>query len=1591
MNSKFRCTSFGRYMSIVAVCFFILPVPSKAGTSGWLSVNGGVFPDPLLACQDYWGVNTAMKALVFIKATTDPAFNECWTRPYSQVPRENHYSNTRSPCPSNQAYNFSSGACNPTAPPKTLSCSMDRSTGNPCDAGTGNKYQHEENIRGVGGMPEVAHHYNSHLNYNAGFGPGWTSAVHAHLEIHGSNVTVRRTDGRSFPLTCTAGSCTGDTDLPFQLTPDASGYTLVQRDGGTERYSNGGRIVAETDQYGKTTTYTYDSQARLNIVTDPFGHTLQFGYDPVVSTRIVSVTDSANQAMNYSYDSWWNLTRVSYPDSTAKLYHYENSSFPNHLTGISYIDSAGVTTRYATYAYDTTGKAIRTEHAQTDNGSAQKWFTLNYDSTTQTTVTDAVTQEVMTFNTNLGVKNLVSKVNQTDGKSVQQLFDLKNNLTCRKDEENRVTTYIYDSVTNQRTDMTEGQTGDCTNPAPVAGVTRTTTYEYLSSTLDLPRFIRRPSVATGQTFETEMVYGDTGHPNLPTQITQSGFTPSGASVSRSVSLGYNSYGQVTSINGPRTDVSDITTLEYYECTAGGACGQLKQVTNALGHATSYDNYDANGRLLQMTDPNGRKTIYTYDPRGRVQSVDRQTPNGASTLTQFAYTPWGEVAQVIDADSVTLNYEYDAAHDLKRITDEAGHYIAYAYDLKGNRREENIYDNAGALWHTVEQAWDLRNHLNQITRGGSNLTDLVHDAVGNLVQETDGNFHVTTHQYDALNRLFQTVNALSGTTSYGHDPNDRPQQVSAPGAIATQYQYDDLGNLLKEISPDRGTTAYTYDAAGNLKTLLTARNHLIAYHYDALNRLTFTDTPSTANDITYVYDSCPNGVGRLCSVTNNFGSVTYGYGARGYPTSHQSVAYGYTVAGRLRTLTYPSGAVVTYDRDSAGRIYQVRLTRSGVTQILAANIGYAPFGPVTALSYGNGLTFAQTLDTAYQVRTQTVPGVMALDYAQYDGVGNLMQRHDTLAGQSEAYAYDVLDRLDTASGIFGSRDYDYDPNGNRTRLAAGAVTSYIYAPNTNRQTQAAGVAVSLDLTGNLTVHGNRSYTYNALNQLTSAYIAGVQVGLYRYNGLAQRISKQANGVTTSYVYSLDGQLLAESPAGGAPREYVYLDGIPLAILEQSAPSANPPAVVATTVPAQRYLNLNYSWNGIASPTPLDWVAVYVPGSPDANYLDWSYTNGAGSGTGSLTLLDPSLIAGGTYELRLFANDGGALLAKSAPFVVDPPGPVIAVTTSPALLGTSVPVKWSGIADPTSLDWVGLYAVGSPDADYLDYAYTNGNAAGNLSFPLSAGLLTAGVNYELRLFANDSGNRLATTPPFTVVAGAGQSTAVYYVHNDHLGTPLALTDSTGSTVWRASYDPFGEVTITTQVVQNNVRYAGMYADSETGLYYSWNNYYDPKTGRWITPDKMSVAEHVQRWRARMGVPGQPPLEINPYVRVLNNPLRWIDRTGFETTAMWGGDPFYELPDSPPYTLPAPVDPNGNYRPGFDAQIPGCDKFPDINSCVSQCCEEHDRCYERYGCNASSWKGNLLGESMACQQCNAAAKSCVIQNLNNIGKDCDNDCKQ
>src|SRR6185369_7241087 len=69
----------------------------------------------------------------------------------------------------------------------------------------------------------------------------------------------------------------------------------------------------------------------------------------------------------------------------------------------------------------------------------------------------------------------------------------------------------------------------------------------------------------------------------------------------------------------------------------------------------------------------------------------------------------------------------------------------------------------------------------------------------------------------------------------------------------------------------------------------------------------------------------------------------------------------------------------------------------------------------------------------------------------------------------------------------------------------------------------------------------------------------------------------------------------------------------------------------------------TWSGIASPTSTDWIALALPGAANTSYISWRYTTGTASGNVPFTI--PSSVAPGTYQLRLFANNGYTLLASS----------------------------------------------------------------------------------------------------------------------------------------------------------------------------------------------------------------------------------------------------------------------------------------------------------------------------------------------------------
>src|SRR5262249_42770229 len=256
---------------------------------------------------------------------------------------------------------------------------------------------------------------------------------------------------------------------------------------------------------------------------------------------------------------------------------------------------------------------------------------------------------------------------------------------------------------NLETVRVEGLAPGITCPTNLATYTPTVgTRQRKISTTWGPNY-RLPALITEANRTTAFSYDASG--NLLTRtITDATVSPA---VSRTWTYTYDTYGRVLTVDGPRSDVSDLTTYTYYTCTTGYECGQVQTVTNAANQTTTFNTYNAHGQPLTITDPNGVVTTLTYDARQRLTS--RQV---GSETTTFDYWPTGLLKKITLPDSSYLLYSYDTAHRLTQISDGLGNSINYTLDAAGNRTAENVFDPANTLHRTHSRVFNALNQLSK---------------------------------------------------------------------------------------------------------------------------------------------------------------------------------------------------------------------------------------------------------------------------------------------------------------------------------------------------------------------------------------------------------------------------------------------------------------------------------------------------------------------------------------------------------------------------------------------------------------------------------------------------------------------------------------------------------------------------------------------------------------------------------------------------------------------------------------------------------------------------------------------------------------
>ncbi|MBL8298922.1 MAG: RHS repeat-associated core domain-containing protein [Rhodanobacteraceae bacterium] len=1014
-----------------------------------------------------------------------------------------------------------------------------------------------------------------------------------------------------------------------------------------------------TGPYGTDTSSNDPMFFRLTKISDGSGRfvTLEYENPPFFRLRRV-VSDAGVELMNLGYDSGQRMRSITRFGKTRSLLYNETAHAPlaasvngYWLTGI--VDEDG--RRFATYIYDSWGRASGSWHGAAADSAGRVAVEYLDDYTSRVTQPSG-RQTTYTYYTNKPYRR-VHTITDAAGQ-VTLDYSAANRLSAQVDRRGHRTEYEFTpdgpfekvrteakGTPDQRRIETDWdialgiRTDERVFDDPPAGprVKKSEThYRYVPGTTRLAG-VDRIDPVSAETRSMNLVYC------------------SAADVVNGASTYCAFEGQVRSVDGPRADVADVTTYAYRRnddfsgCgTFAGPChhkGDLWRTTNALGHVDEVVTYDRAGRVVRTRDANGTYTDYTYHARGwllerSIRADATGVANAAlDAVSRYVYDDSGNVTYVYPAGGhgAYLKYGYDDAHRIKSVTDSLGNRVEYALDREGNRTSEKIYGSDSALKYSLSREYNALNRLIRVANASNSTLALFaqnapgisegYDANGNPRRVSDGLGVITEQQFDALDRLAATVRdydpaassptTANATTTFKYDALDRPTHVVDPDGVPTDYVYNGFGDVTRLISQDAGARDFRFDAGGNRTRETDARGHVTNYTFDALNRPVSTLYSDSSFNVQRDYDQPDSAtgciasysLGRLTQISDRDGITTFCYDRRGNVVrktveslwNTRSIAYEYTRGDLLKSVTYPSGAIVRYGRDAMARIASVtwQANASATPTLLVSSVSYYPYGAMQTLTFGSGRALTKTYDQNYAIDkiASSAAGGLVLDYT-LDVSGAVADVAPTLGGTPERrYVYDRLGRLTSLND--GAKNplvqWEYSPGGDRMLQRSGRVVEpYVYSNGSHRLASIGWLARATDPNGNTTVGiAAQPLQYDPTNRLSRVIQApgGVATATdYTYDGQGQRVRKLSPVSRTDTWYDEEGRRLADQQyvrwcqggssnatggngVTGAPVEvcgnggtiqnspadyveYIYLDALPIALARSPQGLAGP---------------------------------------------------------------------------------------------------------------------------------------------------------------------------------------------------------------------------------------------------------------------------------------------------------------------------------------------------------------------------------------------------------------------------------------------------
>lgn len=890
--------------------------------------------------------------------------------------------------------------------------------------------------------------------------------------------------------------------------PDST-YIVTDRNGDWVQFRSDGKPLKVMDARGVGRTFHYDSAGKFVSVTHTNGRSLQFSWGS--NHKISSVTDSAGKQYQYIY--YGNrLSGVLYPDGLGnRVYGHGNQG----LVGV-WVNGVQITD----YTYDSLGRVATSGKV---GGVEQSQFTYSANETVETNALGLATtyRYVRKDNQNKLASVTRPPTSACPGAAETIDYDEEGRLASRTDWVGNRTEYVYDALGR----VVEREEG--INPALGAPIGSITTFGFDGST-DRESVVTRLA-ADGVTPVTRIERawypaGDSARrDHLLRWVKVINCTPNCTTGPRrttnyNYTVAANYIVTQATIDGPVGGTSDRWVYKY------SSKGDVLSVRNGLGHTTTYSGHDGMGRPGSVVDPNGVRTNYTYDAKGRViaSAVIGGTSNRSAT---FEYDAEDRLVYEVNGLGDWTRYVYDVQGRLLRVEKEGEGapgtsldvqkytYNALSLPTKVEIQRVDVATGVATSYFSKNYSYDTGGHLRQVTGNNGQVETFTYDANGRIATSTDVTQATTRYHYDAQGRLARVEYPDGGVARYAYDALGRMTQVTDPKNQVTRYVFNGFGELVRQESPDTGVTTYGYDSAGRPSWEATADGRVAQFTVDGLGRVTArssnwpnTHASSAALDPltrTYVYDSCTYGKGRLCSTSDHTGSTSYTYLPTGEVASKSfntengksyQFTWSYDAYGRLTAQSYPGGAQASYGYDGKGRVNLVRARASGPGQswqTLAQNFVYQPFGPYVQFSQGNGRTRTLGFDQDRRL-TSIFNGntVQSLSYG-YDSRDLVASISNSVTpSASQTFGYDANARLTSVQSPDGNQGFTYDLNSNRTSHSWGGST---------------------DL-----------YQLNAGNRLLG--VAGTRQRTYDYNTVGSPNTETFGGVTTEHYYDAHDRLM-----------------------------------------------------------------------------------------------------------------------------------------------------------------------------------------------------------------------------------------------------------------------------------------------------------------------------------------------------------------------------------------------------------------------------------------------------------------------------------